>query len=189
MPLHVIVLVGCSRLRSSFIRILPTFTDQVLLTRYSGCSIPAKNMHCYSRASLFSIRNTMKFVSGHVPVRRRDLSSDVWEWLKDLNLLTPARGQRGREHLRIHSVKAYFTTGRNFNNSRPFKELNSNVLNIQTWTLQRSCSSGYQQSSVLIPVNINKHQVQLTKDSETEDNQSVKRTLVTFRRNWRKWWG
>ena len=59
-------------------------------------------MLMYTRNFLFSLHNCWKSTSkdlGH-GVIHRPLSRQVWLTLKNLNLLAPRRGQRGRNHLR-----------------------------------------------------------------------------------------
>ena len=66
----------------------------------------------YTRNFLFSLRNCWKLTSkdlGH-GLMHRPLSRQVWLTLKNLNLLAPGRGQRGRNHQRrvndrpIHAI-------------------------------------------------------------------------------------
>ena len=59
-------------------------------------------MLMYTRDFLFSLHNCWKSTSkdlGH-GVMHRPLSRQVWPTPKNLNLLAPRRGQRGRNHLR-----------------------------------------------------------------------------------------
>ena len=59
-------------------------------------------MLMYTRNFLFSLRNCWKSTSkdlGH-GLMHRPLSRQVWLTLKNLNLLAPRRGQRGRNHQR-----------------------------------------------------------------------------------------
>ena len=56
----------------------------------------------YTRNFLFSLRNCRKSTSKNLGygLMHRPLSRQVWSTLKNLNLLAPRRGQRGRNHLR-----------------------------------------------------------------------------------------
>ena len=59
-------------------------------------------MLMYTRNFLFSLRNCWKSTSKNLGygLMHWPLSRQVWLTLKNLNLLAPGRGQRGRNHLR-----------------------------------------------------------------------------------------
>ena len=114
-------------------------------TLYTGY----QKMLVYSRKILISMRNCWKscyeLESGN-RLMHRPLSCYVWEKLKFYNLPSPARGQRGGNHLRRANEKA-------INTIKPFvrrqnviakqRGINSaNLLNIQTSILNINYNSG-----------------------------------------------
>ena len=90
-------------------------------------------MLIYTRNFLFSLRNCGKATSKN-GLMHRPLSRQVWLTLKNLNLLAPRRGQRGRNHLRRPddrpiNVLIRVERQQNFQEKRPGAN-QSNLLNI-----------------------------------------------------------